>query len=123
MKVALGVWQDRLSPLFDSSRRLLVVEIEGGTVTSKRYEPFHFTSPFSGARRLYHLGIEVLISGAISEFYAGMIEGYGIHVVSFVTGEVNKVLDAYLQNRLCPGDFRMSQWGQNRGAPRRTLDK
>ncbi|MDY6989951.1 MAG: NifB/NifX family molybdenum-iron cluster-binding protein [Thermodesulfobacteriota bacterium] len=108
MRMALTVWGNHLSPLCDASRLLLLVDLEEGRLADKRYAFFDYPSPFSRAKRLFELGIEVLICGAISEFLASMIEAYGIRTVSFVTGEVEQVLAAYLQDRLWTDDFCMS---------------
>lgn len=108
MKVALTVWENRISPVFDSARMLLIANIENKTVKSRRYEPFDSELSLRRAGKLSDLGIKVLICGAISQPLANMVEAYGIHLIPFVVGGVNQVLDAYLKGILSSPNFRMS---------------
>lgn len=107
MKVALTVWENRISPVFDCAQRLLIVDISGRAEMSRHFEPFHWHSPFSRASRLSELGVQVLICGAVSEYFASMIDTYGITIIPFVAGEVDQVLDAYLTDGLYDRKFRM----------------
>jgi predicted Fe-Mo cluster-binding NifX family protein len=95
MKTALTVWEDRISPVFDSARMLLVAEIENKKVTGRRYEPFDSDLSSHLAERLAELDIAVLICGAISELPANMIEAAGIKLIPFITGIANEVLYVY----------------------------
>ena len=67
MKLALTVWENRISPLFDCARTLLIVEIVEQRTTGKHVESFNYESPFSRATRLSDLGVKVLICGAVSD--------------------------------------------------------
>ena len=107
MKVALTIWEGRISPVFDSARMLLIVDIENRTVTGKHYEPFHSVWPSYRGARLFDLGINVLICGAVSHFFATMVEVYDIRIISFVRGDANDVLSAYLTGTLSTPQFRM----------------
>jgi len=107
MKVALTVWENRISPLFDCARMLLIVEIVDRTETSRHFESFHYESPFSRAVKLSDMKIEVLICGAVSSQFANIIETYGIRIIPFVAGAVDEVLDAYLARGLCDSRFLM----------------
>ncbi|VBB42667.1 Putative radical SAM domain-containing transcription regulator TrmB (modular protein) [uncultured Desulfatiglans sp.] len=115
MKVALTVWEDRISPLFDSAGMLLVADIDRDGLSGRRLVPFAFDSPLTRAARLADLGIKVLICGGISESYANLIEVRGIRIVPFAAGPVERVLEAYLNGNLDREDFRMpgcetSEW-------------
>jgi predicted Fe-Mo cluster-binding NifX family protein len=111
MKLALTVWENRISPVFDCAQRLLVVDVKGEMATSKHLEPFRYESPFSRATRLSDLGIKVLICGAVSESFANIIETYGITIIPFIAGSVEDVLDAYLKDELYSAKFRMPGCG------------
>ena len=107
MKVALTVWENRISPLFDCARTLLIVDIADQTATGRHFESFHYESPFSRAARLSDLGVKVLICGAVSDLFASVIETHGIRIIPFVAGAVDEVLDAYLAGILSDLKFRM----------------
>lgn len=114
MKVALTVWEKRISPLFDCASMLLVVKIVDCTESDRYFVPFHYESPFSRAANLSDLGIKVLICGAVSNLFANTIESYGIRIIPFVAGPVDEVIDAYLTNGLSDSKFRMPGCG-NKG--------
>jgi predicted Fe-Mo cluster-binding NifX family protein len=107
IKVAFTVWENRISPVFDSARMLLIAEIENAVIVAKHYEPFHFRLPFYRAMKLFDLEVTVLICGAISQLYANIIESYGIGIIPFVAGEANEILDAYLKHMPLSPDFQM----------------
>jgi predicted Fe-Mo cluster-binding NifX family protein len=121
MKIAFTVWENRISPAFDFARLLLIAEVNNGTVTTKYHAPFHSELAFSRAAELADMQVEVVICGAISQPLSNMIEGYGIRIVPFVTGEVNRVLDAYLKGSLSKSDIRMP--GRRRTPQRRSKGK
>ncbi len=107
MKVALTVWGNRISPVFDSAHTMLVVEIEDGDVLDKRYEPFDPNWPWRLAERLKELNIKVLICGAISQLPANTIEIAGIELIPFITGKVDEVLRAYAKTNPAIHTFQM----------------
>jgi len=111
VKVALTVWESRISPVFDCAQMLLVADIENQTVTGRCYKPFLSTFPSLRAAELFDLGIDVLICGAISQVFANIIEANGIRIFPFVTGDPNQVLDAYLRGTLHRTDFQMPGFG------------
>jgi len=114
MKVALTVWESRVSPVFDSARMALIAEVENAVVVNRHYEPLGSELPLSRAVKLSELGVMVLICGAISQLFADMVEAHGIRVVPFITGNVNQVLDAYLKGLLHMPSFQMPGCGMRR---------
>ncbi|HKI49052.1 MAG TPA: NifB/NifX family molybdenum-iron cluster-binding protein [Desulfobacteria bacterium] len=111
MKVALTVWENRISPLFDATRTLLIAEICNGKVIEKHRLPLDCISPFARAATLEELGIVTLICGGVSDFFAKLIEARNIQIISFVAGRVDEVIDAFLRDGLCHQKFRMPGCG------------
>jgi predicted Fe-Mo cluster-binding NifX family protein len=98
MKMALTVWGNRISPVFDAAHMLLVVEIENTEIISRRYEPFYPELPARLAVRLEEMNVAVLICGAISEMPANILEANGIKLIPFITGDAGEVIDAYAKD-------------------------
>jgi predicted Fe-Mo cluster-binding NifX family protein len=105
--VAFTVWEDRISPLFDASQKLLIVEIENAEVISRHYKRFKPGMPLKRACRLCELGIDVLVCGAISEMPSAMLNVYGIHLIPFIAGKAEEVLNAYINGMLSKPRFQM----------------
>lgn len=112
MKIALAVWKNRISPVFDSSRVVVLVDIENGLVTDKRYVHLKTELPSARAMELVDLGVKVLICGAISQMFACMIESHGIEIVPFIAGNINHVIESYLHGILNSQNFRMPGCGK-----------
>lgn len=100
MLLAIPTRNDRVSPVFDTACRLLLVEVEQGQERARRTEELSDTLPAPRVRRLRELGVEVLVCGGISRGFAAMLEAAGIRVVSWIAGPVDDVLRAYLEGRL-----------------------
>lgn len=119
--VAVAVWNNRISPVFDSSTAVLVVNADdpqrGGKTVRLRS-----VSPLERARELQNLNVRVLLCGAVSMDYARFIEMHGIRIIPFLAGDSGEVLDAYLNHRLSkeaffmPGCGRRSRHRMRRGA-------
>lgn len=100
MKVAFTIWKNRISPVADSAREVLVLDIEGLAVLGRRHERFRNQSLFDRAEKLVDMGVNTFICGAISDFYSGLIEGYGIHLIPFIHGQIDEVVDAFMNESL-----------------------
>ena len=112
MKIALTVWEGRISPVFDSARTLLIATIEKGAAVGERYELFRSGLPYNRAVQLFDLDVKVLICGAISHIYTTVIETYDIEIIPFVSGDADQVLDHYLKGTLFTDHFMMPGCGR-----------
>lgn len=103
MKLAVTVWDERISPVFDSARTLLLADIKDARIKNISYQSFtpQFTDRLTG--ELSRLGIDVLICGAISEIHSTLIESCAIRLIPFISGNVKQVVEAYaMGNPLVP---------------------
>ena len=65
MRIAIAHWQDRISPVFDVSDRLLLIDIEEGRELKRKDNVLNCRGPFERAREVYRLGVQVLLCGAV----------------------------------------------------------
>jgi predicted Fe-Mo cluster-binding NifX family protein len=107
MKIALPTFNGRISPVFDTAQRLILVEVNGTNELSRGEHAIQSNSFARRAAHINELGIEILLCGAISRPLAMMIAAQGIEVVPFISGEVDEVLGAYLQGRLAEPKYFM----------------
>ncbi|MEN6625823.1 MAG: NifB/NifX family molybdenum-iron cluster-binding protein [Candidatus Sumerlaeia bacterium] len=117
MRVAVSIWQDRISPVFDSSRRLLVADVVDSNVSARREVAIGGEAP-ERVRRLGDSSIELLICGAISEPLAGQVIAAGIRLIPFIAGDVDDVLRAFVESRLPSPEFLMPGCCADRQAKR-----
>lgn len=100
MKAAFAVWNNRIAPVFDVAREIRLVEAESGRIIRERDEKLLADSGPDKGRRLIELGVDTLVCGAISRLMLSQIAAYDIRVVSFVAGDIDEVMQAWLS-----GDF------------------
>lgn len=100
MKLALATWNGRISPVFDVSRQILLLDVENGKVVARQEESLPGTEPQGQAARLLSLGPEVLICGAVSKPMADLLAATKIRVLPFAAGDVEQVLGAWLLGTL-----------------------
>ena len=111
MRIAIPCRTERVSPVFDVARHLVLIDIENSREIARERRIIDDSDVISRVRHVSDLGVELLICGAISQPLAAMLASYGIQVVPFVSGDAEEVLSAYLAgsvaNREFPARFRM----------------
>jgi len=107
MRIAIPVWRDRVSPVFDVAGSLRLVDLEDGTPLRRSDANLQEDDPGARVQRLSELGIEVLICGAISRPLETMLTAAGVKVIAQVCGGVEEVLEAYRSGRLGDPAFAM----------------
>ncbi len=100
MRLALAMWNGRISPVFDVSRQVHVVDIEDGRVIARHEEALPGTELCAQVSRLSTLAPHVLICGAISRPLADLLAAANVEVISFTAGPVEDVLAAWLAGSL-----------------------
>jgi predicted Fe-Mo cluster-binding NifX family protein len=129
MKVAVPTYGDRVSPVFDVARCLLVVDIDRGREVGREDTAITEADPGLRARHVADLGVDVLICGAVSRLLEGMLQAAGVRVIVHVCGPVEDVLRAFLSDGLTDQTFlmpgccgRRRRARGRRGGGRRRLD-
>ena len=108
MRLAIPTWNDRVSPVFDTASRLVLVDVEQGAEQGRRIvEAGTDSFPTQRVRRLAELHVNLLICGAISRPLAELVSASGVLVVPWVSGPVDDILRAYLTDRLADPCWRM----------------
>lgn len=100
MKVAVTIWEGRISPVFDACREVRVLSINARTITAETLEVFDGEMPDRKVERLTSLGVDVLVCGAISEPLQAALLDRGIDVIGFVAGDADEVVKAFLSRTL-----------------------
>lgn len=95
MKVGITVWDDRISPVFDAARALLIVEIEGSQAVSRKLLPCIPAKIGDFVGLLQEQGVHEVICGAISNEPAAILEAHNIGLIPFIAGMIEPVLTAY----------------------------
>ncbi len=107
MRIAIPIWDDKVSPVLDSASRLLIVEAEDQNVASRSeisLDEYDLSRRFF---RIQNMEIDTLICGAISHAFLRMLTAFGVDVIPEISGHVEDILRAYLQEDLFNSKFLM----------------
>jgi predicted Fe-Mo cluster-binding NifX family protein len=107
VKAAFVAWQERIAPLFDTSRQVYIVKILPGRKLVERIETFQDPSPVAKVLCLVEWDVSALICGAISRHVQAIAAANGIQVISYVAGDVHAVIGAWLQGCLDDPAFKL----------------
>jgi predicted Fe-Mo cluster-binding NifX family protein len=119
MKIAISIWQDRISPVFDKSQCLQIFMVNDEKVDS-RLENIGERSALSKVEWLTELSIDVLICGAITRSLHFDLLAAEIEVWPFICGPTELILDDFLTHNKIDNRFFMPGYGrQNRRRNRR----
>jgi predicted Fe-Mo cluster-binding NifX family protein len=103
MKIAIPIYENRISPRFDFSPEIWIVEVERGEVVG---EEKISTANLNIPQRLEQVtlnGVDKLICGGIDPFSRNQLGIRGIEVVQDVIGDAEIVFDLFIRGRLRPG--------------------
>jgi len=100
MKIALSVFKDSISTVFDAADQLLILDTDGPNGNKRTMVQIGSTDRANRATHLKDQGIDVLICGAISRPLQASIAALGIDIHPFVRGSVDEVIAAYQSDHL-----------------------
>ena len=106
-RIAVPVYNGRVSPVFDTAQRLLVIEAENAGEVGRSERTIALLFPPQRAQWLAEQAVNTLICGAISMPLANMIQFHGIRLLPWVAGNLEEVIQAYFAGNLQMPRFAM----------------
>ena len=107
MRIAIPIWDDKISPVLDTASRLLIVDVEDQKETSRFETVLNEQDLSRRCLRIRGMEVETLICGAVSLQFSRTLMASGIDVISEISGHVEDVLKAYLKGNLFHSKFLM----------------
>lgn len=120
MRVAIPLWQGRVSPVFDEASRILLVDVVEKKEKHRQEESLIARNPFERAQMLPKLGVELLICGMISQTLRTALASAGIRIIPHICGSMEEVIAALLDGRIDSGALRMPGCGRRKRMRNRT---
>ena len=114
MRIAIPIWEEKVSPVFDTAARLLIVEIENRKEASRYVTYLDEQDMPRKCSRIREMEVDFLICGAISRPFSSMLMASGINIIPWISGYTEDVLEAYLQGNLSHPNFLMPGCKMNR---------
>ena len=103
MKIAIPTFGNRISPRFDFSPEMWIIDVEGGEVVRQEKFP---TAHLNLSQRLAQItsnGVDKVICGGIDGYCQNQLGSRGIDIVQDVMGDAEIVFDLFMRGRLRPG--------------------
>jgi predicted Fe-Mo cluster-binding NifX family protein len=107
MRIAISYKQDRIAPVFDVSGRVVLVDIKNGREVRRNERMLVQEDPLDRARHVAKLGAQVLICGAVSWSLENALSSMGVRVIACICGQVERVVQAFKEQRLDESAFTM----------------
>jgi predicted Fe-Mo cluster-binding NifX family protein len=111
MKAAFSYMDNRIAPVFDTARNILVVEAVSRKIMSESKDVIADNLPVQKAIHFVEMGVDSLVCGAISRPLYDIIVAYGIQVAPFIAGDLRQVVVAWTNGRLREKRFAMPGCG------------
>jgi predicted Fe-Mo cluster-binding NifX family protein len=100
MKIAVAVDGVEVSQHFGHCQSYMVATVEDGKIVSREDVPNPGHEPGRLPMLMHELGVNCLLVGGIGPRAVDMLSGFGIEVVSGVSGKIDDVLSQYLAGEL-----------------------
>lgn len=107
MKVAITIWNNRVAPVFDSAGQCLIITIIANERTTQEMVVLLDESNLKKIQILQEKAVDMVICGGLSIESEWALTAAGIQYVSFVAGNVQDVITAYMNNMLFSHVFSM----------------
>ena len=107
MRIAIPLWQGRVSPVFDEASRILLVDVSEKQEQHRQEESLTTRNPFERAQLLPRLGVDFLICGMISQTQQTVLASAGIQIIPCICGPMEEVIAAFLDGRIESGAMLM----------------
>jgi predicted Fe-Mo cluster-binding NifX family protein len=107
MRIAIPIWQGRISPVFDVAGQLLLVELADGLEVARQEHVLGDTTAEERASLLAELGVKTLICAGVSQPLETGLNDRGIKVIAAICGNIEEVLAAFIAKHLGEERFAM----------------
>ncbi|MBF0260062.1 MAG: NifB/NifX family molybdenum-iron cluster-binding protein [Desulfamplus sp.] len=105
MKIAIPIFNDRVSPRFDNAQNFILLTVEKRIEIERQELPVKNWALIKKIMTLIEKEVDTVICGGIDRSSMQQLSSYGINVYSWVTGNVEDALSCFLQGELDSGSI------------------
>ena len=113
MKIAIPMFNSRVSPGFDFAPKVLIAKVDKGKVVEREHYSLINLNTIRRGILLREQGVTVVICGGISNFSIRLLAENGMQVIPMVTGELEEVLNQFVNGHLDTAPMSFSQKGKS----------
>ncbi len=100
MKIAIPVFNSRISPRFDCAQEMLLVDIADGKIVAQWKISIDGLSAIEKNRTMLNLGVDTLICGGIDHHSMQWLKYHDLLVYAWLSGDVQDILTCFLTGGL-----------------------
>ncbi len=100
MKIAVPVFNSRISPRFDCAQEMLLVDIADGKIVAQWRISIDGLSSIEKNRMMLNLGVDTLICGGIDHHSMQWLKYHDLLVYAWLSGDVQDILTCFLTGGL-----------------------
>jgi len=115
LKVALPRFGESVAPCFEHTATICIFVVEGSRVGEQTDFKLTSREPLDRVRLLKDQRVDVLICGGMQDRFQAMVEGLGIRVISWVSGDVDALLERFIRGELRSGHNGLEGTGAGKG--------
>ena len=104
VKVAIPRSGESVAPCFGYCSSMAVFTIANGSVVDQIDFPLRSQDPLDRIRLLRDQEVDTIICGGVQDIFEDSLRANGIQVISWVSGEVDGLLELFLRRQLVAGD-------------------
>jgi len=106
-RIGIPVFESRVSPVLDSCNLMLMIDIDQGHEVCRREISLEKTNIAERIDVFTRWGVRKIICAGVSDLMCKYIAAKNIALISGIAGELERILDAYICNRLDDACFVM----------------
>ena len=99
MKIAISVWENQISPVFDTTTHILIADIEKKRPVNQEIISLESITVYQRIELLDKLEVDTFICGGITRHLLESIEGKNIQAIPNICGDVQQILDAVCKGK------------------------
>lgn len=99
MKIAISIWKNRVSPVFDTAAHIEFIEANKNGLLKQETICVESLTIFQSIDLLKKLKVDLLICGGITQNTFENIRAKNIKIIPFICGDINKILQATISGK------------------------
>jgi predicted Fe-Mo cluster-binding NifX family protein len=103
MKIAIPVFENRISPRFDCAPALVLYDIAGERAVGQKEISCEGWNDKERVSQLKGMGVDTLICGGLPNYLLSVLTNIGIKVIPWVAGDTSEALTLFLRGQLDSG--------------------
>lgn len=103
MKIAIPRMGETVAPCFEYCATMAIFTIDKGSVSDQLDFPLRSREPFDRLRLLRDQEVDTIICAGVQGNYENSLRASGIQVISWVSGQVESLLELFLNGQLVSG--------------------